>query len=473
MALFAYVTTECRQECHTHQREEALEKLLEKIEVSQKLGGFDPFPANYYVKKQFGGRNGRLIGRLEFVTIRKPNGELEAHSVLVLLSFMTRGNPEYAGSFSKKPKEYGEQHFNHLYSELGLKEWVEERLTVNPPSEKQVPNSAEYGYLHQALQRIEGEAAGRPDESLCESRAWVELCAKKPFKDWLGALYQAVFEAKGEDMPGGELVEIPGKPEWALLVRYFPSKRVLFLVAPVVKNDAIAIDRIRNDYADLLNGPETDIEKFLNRARRAYPSEVLQDDELWLEIEKDDDANMALSREELELLKSARSAGGGYPLFINGRAGSGKTTILQYLFADYLYYHLTVGGASHPPVYFTYNSELLRRSHQMVTRLLRCHAKWGQHKNRDEFVEERSVEIEEAFREFHGHLLSLVPLTERGMRFAPAKYVNYARFKQLWEENFSRDPAARGAFGPDISWHVIRSYIKGISSEEFIDPEEY
>ena len=69
--------------------------------------------------------------------------------------------------------------------------------------------------------------------------------------------------------------------------------------------------------------------------------------------------------------------------------------------------------------------------------------------------------------------LIFMPVVERGQRFAPAKYVNYAQFKQLWEENFSRDPAARASFGPDISWHVIRSYIKGLSSEEFIDPEEY
>ena len=71
MALFIHVTDECRKECHTHQREDALDKLVEKIEASQKLSGFDPFPANYHVKKQFGGRNGRLIGRLELVTTKK------------------------------------------------------------------------------------------------------------------------------------------------------------------------------------------------------------------------------------------------------------------------------------------------------------------------------------------------------------------------------------------------------------------
>ncbi len=471
MALFVYVADECRQECRNYQRDDALDKVVEKLETSQKLGGFDPFPANYHVKKQFGGRNGRLIGRLELVTAKRVSGELETHSVLVLLSFLIRSDSKYHAQFSSKPKEYGEQYFDHLYSNAGLKAWAENRLRVNPPPEKPLPSNEEYGYLHQALQRH--EASDRAEESVCESREWCDRCAKKPFKDWLGSLYQAIFDARYEDVPGGELLDVPGKSEWQILVRYFSTKRVLFLVAPVLKNDAAGLAKIREAYADVLTRPEAQIETFINRARRAYPSEVLQDDELWLEIEKDDDANMALSKEELDLLESARSSKGGYPLFINGRAGSGKTTILQYLFADYLYYHLTVGGVEHPPVYFTYNSELLRRSQQLVTRLLRCHAKWAKHKNREQFVEERTADIEEAFREFHQHLLSLVPVPERGQRFAPTKYVNYAQFKQLWEENFSRDPAARASFGPDISWHIIRSYIKGLSSEEFIDPEEY
>lgn len=473
MALFVQITDNCDAECNTHGRTDALKKLVEKLESLQKLGGFDPFPANYHVKKQFGGRNGRLIGRLELVTTTKADGEKDTHSVLVLLSFMTRGNPAYHTQFGRKPKEYGEQHFDHLYSNAGLKAWVESRLKVNPPPEKPVPSNEEYGYLLQALQRHETPGAERAEESVCESREWCERCAKKPFKDWLGSLHQAIYLGKWEDVLGGTLLDVPGKPEWQILVRYFSTKRVLFLVAPVLRSDEGGLAKIRTDYAAVLTRPEAEIETFINRARRAYPCEVLEDDELWLEIEKDDDANMALSKEELDLLESARKADGGYPLFINGRAGSGKTTILQYLFADYLYYHLTVGGVEHPPVYFTCNSELLRRSQQLVTRLLRCHAKWAKHKNRDQFVDERAVDIEEAFREFHQHLLSLVPVVERAQRFAPAKYVNYAQFKQLWEENFSRDPAARASFGPDISWHVIRSYIKGLSSEEFIDPEEY
>jgi superfamily I DNA/RNA helicase len=473
MALFVHTTDNCKEECRTHDRTDALEKLAEKVEASQKLSGFDPFPANYHVKKQFGGRNGRLIGRLHTVTATGADGRTDTHAVLVLLSFMIRSNPAYHSQFSKKPVEYGVQYFDHLYSETGLKTWVEERVKVNPPTEKPVPSSEEYGYLRQVLQRNDSAAAGVVEESLCESREWVERCGKKPFKDWLSTLYQAIFEVNWRDTPGGETVDVPGKPDWAILVRYFPTSRVLFLVSPVVKSDVAGLAEVRKRFAEVLDGPEQGIETILNRSRRAYPSEVLEDDDLWLELEKDDEANMALSPEEMRLLESARSTGGGYPLFINGRAGSGKTTILQYLFADYLYYHLTVGGVANPPVYFTYSSELLQRSQRTVTRLLSCHAKWAKHKNREQFVDEKGPVIDDAFREFHNHLLSLVPPIERAQRFAPAKYVNYSRFKQLWEENFSRDPSARGAFGPDISWHIIRSYIKGLSSEEFIDPEEY
>ena len=72
-------------------------------------------------------------------------------------------------------------------------------------------------------------------------------------------------------------------------------------------------------------------------AARSYPYLMILDQDSWLAIQKDEEANLALSPEEAELLDSIHRAGVegelGYPLFINGRAGSGKSTMLQYLAA--------------------------------------------------------------------------------------------------------------------------------------------
>ena len=60
-------------------------------------------------------------------------------------------------------------------------------------------------------------------------------------------------------------------------------------------------------------------------SRRGYPALILADDELWIDLEKEPIANMALSPEESEVLQSARRSEHAFPLFINGRAGSGKS----------------------------------------------------------------------------------------------------------------------------------------------------
>lgn len=71
-------------------------------------------------------------------------------------------------------------------------------------------------------------------------------------------------------------------------------------------------------------------EEVIRKAKRAYPDYILLDVDLWAKIEEDDIANLALSPEEELLLESAT-----FPMFINGQAGSGKSTMLFYLFAHF------------------------------------------------------------------------------------------------------------------------------------------
>lgn len=57
--------------------------------------------------------------------------------------------------------------------------------------------------------------------------------------------------------------------------------------------------------------------------------------------------------------------------------------------------------------------------------------------------------------------------------FPKEKVIDYGRFKHWWESRFSREPSARKLFDADISWHIIRTYIKGISTEGYLDPDDY
>ncbi len=461
MAIFVYVTTECRLEAEHHAFQVTLENFRERVEAAQSTRLFHHFPKPYLVKKKFGSYQGRLIAAQHAV------GE---DSVVVFLSVMIRGSNNYETQFGRDPVAYGEQHFKPLYTQSDLVAYVSERTKVSPVAEKAAPSDDEYGYLTQVFGQADNTTG---EDSVCESAEWVTRCADARFVNWFANLFQALEQPMKDDARGGELLPVPGKPGWAILCRRFSHLRLRLLIAPVVTSDAADLAALRRSHSTLLEGDALRSEDVLPRCRRAYPGLVLANGDLWQNLEKDPHANLALSPEESEVLEAARHPQGGFPLFINGRAGSGKSTILQYLFADYLYFHLTNGGTGEPPVYFTCNTELLTRSRQNVETLLRCSAKWWHRDDLDQMVDQNQPVLNRAFVEFHRHLLSLVPSDIREKSFRAEKYVDYSRFKQLWRARFGQEPTAQREYGPDVSWHVIRSYIKGLAVDTLLDPDEY
>ncbi len=482
MALFVFITDNCREEASEHPNwSDRLESFAKELEKKQTVAMFEHFPPPYLVKKKFGEYSGRLIAAHVMV------GEERDDSVVVLLSALVRGDGKYE-AFSNDAVAYGQQHLEQLYRGEDWAAYVWKRKEKEPPKPKPDVSEDEYGYLHGALSAVsarvdEGETPA--EELVAESSEWVKRCGETTFQNWHSHLHkaveQAVFEETGHDLPGGRMVRVPGCLGWSVLLRSFPQHRLLWLAAPVVDNDQAALKTLRKMYAPVLTQETPSLETVLKASRRAYPAVLLLAPDMWMNLQREVQANMALSPEESQVLRSARrqqgadgTVTGGFPMFINGRAGSGKTTILQYLFAEILFYHLTKGEAAAPPIYFTCNRELLRNSREFVEKLLSCNASYSHHDgDRGALVKESKAVLDGAFKEFHEHLLSLVEPTERTERFAKDKYVGYARFKQLWTARFGKLPKARKEFGPDVSWHVIRSYIKGLTSEELTDFEEY
>lgn len=56
-------------------------------------------------------------------------------------------------------------------------------------------------------------------------------------------------------------------------------------------------------------------------------------------MEKESKSNLVLTEEQVQVVASNEP---NYPLFISGRAGSGKSTVLQYLFAEVLLRYLSM-----------------------------------------------------------------------------------------------------------------------------------
>lgn len=461
--LFTYVTTECRDEASSHALSHALENFILRVEQSQDTRHFDPFPPPYLVKKQFGGRQGRLIAARENV-----QHDGEDHTVIVFLSVMIRGEHAYDAEFGKDPETYGHRFFDDRYSRADLEAYVADRLRQSPVQPKPTPSEAEYGYLYQALAPHNEHG----EDIVCESAEWVNQVQSEPFKDSVVRIYDALSTAAPSPDDGGALIPIPQKAGWAILARYLPEFNLWFLAA--ILSDAPAqIDSTRERFARILNEQPTSTGDVLRCCRRAYPRIVLADEALWVKLQKDPLGNLALSPEETEILESCMRPAGAFPLFINGRAGSGKSTILQYLFTDYLYYHLTAGSGTLAPVYFACNAELLTQARAVVESLLKCGAKYWDNNDREGLLAKASGLLDGAFREFRGHLLGLLPAKDKAERFHIRSRVDYARFRKLWLKKFGHDRAMMRDCSPDLCWHVIRTYIKGASTESLLDPDEY
>lgn len=301
---------------------------------------------------------------------------------------------------------------------------------------------------------------------LLETEAWVKKMRAPSARDFLALYHQLLEQVDLSDLHSAG-TNIECKVSWdrnrrlGIAYLYRPDLNRLVLLEPLRQTDDVdaLLEHHRHRLAQIAdNGHD------LGRvAVRSYPYLMVLDQDAWLAIQKDEESNLALSPEEAELLESIRRTGSGrevsYPLFINGRAGSGKSTMLQYLAADYVGFALR-RDATRLPLYMTCSRDLLERARVTVRGLLTAH-----HARLLEGAPDASrlsAVLTRSFVVFHDFLYSLLP-ADKQRQLSPSRYVNYAMFRQLWMKDFARRSEAR-QMAPDVAWHTIRSYIKGIRS---------
>lgn len=460
MALFVHVTQRCEDEAASAGWQEDLEKLKNKVERAQDLQGFDHFPAPYRVKKKFPRYNARVIASLHKV------GD---NDVACFLSILTKADSAY-DQFQNDPVGFGKRNFEGLFTEADLHRIVTERTATAPPPPKPQPTEAEYSFLFRAGRSVELGKNG--DGLISETSAWVGKVSQSPIKDRLTLFHSALDKLQ----PDRDFVPIPDRPGWGIFYAQHPELRVTVLLEPLAGDADNQLPQLRQKYARLLsrNGEVTE-ELLLRHCQRAYPDYLCCGEDEWLEVQKDAVANIALSPEETRVLEAARQATGAFPLFINGRAGSGKSTLLQYIFSEHLHLYLTQeqDAGFKPPLYLTCSAELLQHSRTIVEKLLKCNASFLSAGDPVHPERAHRSTMDLAFQEFRPFLLAHLQPTDPLQNFRPNNRVDYAQFRKLWQQKFGNDVDARKRFGPDISWHVIRTYIKGMSAESHQDPDDY
>ena len=438
-----YISKLCKKDIKSLGYEREIEKFRKKILKEQSAQQFDHFPKPF-LKKRFQ-RQVRLISTEKVI---------DDYSVIIFLRLLIRGSGEYksfgANKFEVLP---GYDRVEAEITDEALLEFIEKekpKLPKPPPS----PSTEEMNYLNASL----SGAQDFHQDHFCETQLWVDRIKENKFAPRVSHFIDPILETVDSDQPGLQKVVSDKNDKYGILYRRIPDQKRVILFAPFIGGD-VPEQRVRELYEKLLDS-EVDSDSVSRKTKRAYPHDLVLNDDAWFQIQKEDSGNMALSLEEIQVLESPGENHGGFPLFINGSAGSGKSTILQFLFSKFLLTYLSQSRSSgSSPVFFACNDELLEKSQESVTAILEAMLKCREEEDKiEEWNQIVGVSKSTPFLNFHSWLCKL---SNEEKRFAQDKLVDYGKFKSWWEDSFKQEgPAARKLYNADTSWHVIRSYIK-------------
>lgn len=478
MTFFVSISDKCTADAKQFGVTEYLQELASTIERDQAFWQLEAFEYPFWVKKRLGNRHTRLICRLESHQV----GAIQ-HHVLVFLRVLQRGGREYEQLFVNI-KKYGEELYRQVdHAEIlrELNQRSQETALVPLPS----PSQEENGFIYAVRSQYQHTELHHQRDMMYDCWSWVEQSSAKFEEEMLREIADRLVQVIGESSvaamsrDGQTDVYLLGEyAGYRVLMLWFVQHQLSCLTLEAIDASAnlplserhLSVEQLREA------AQTTSFEQFqqmLSRmARRVYPQLVCLTPHEWLTVQHDQVANLALSPEEAEILSVAQRQERPFPLFINGRAGSGKSTILQCLFSDYLHYALQEQTQSQP-IYFSCNQKLADRAAEMVWQIV-------QHSCRYHAANQQSVALtrltlhsmRQYCVEFRQFLYLQLSDTER-QAFAVGQLIEYGQFRQLWETKFGKQREAQQHYPASLCWHVIRCYIKGHQADDYLDPDDY
>lgn len=342
-----------------------------------------------------------------------------------------------------------------------------------------------------------------------ESRTRVKRFEEEKYKELAYRYYDILNKIVGQPSTGIEIEQLE-KPMLSIAkdshgVIYYcrflvdvtehPSEEIILLLDARDKRDHRLENELRNgikgkgkfSWLSKVNSEiiteNAQLDDLSRQSGRAYFAYILADEYLWRLIEGVkkpmrkaigqsegvDIVNPALSVEEILILNKTKYASDRVvlPLFDNGRAGSGKSTMLYHLFAEYVMRRLK----SKLPgrlLFLTYTKRLLEESKKTVENLLKVGTEFiGESLNDNELI----GILNEAFWVFPEFLMHLIPQEERFRKFPAEKFItNFGDFSRAYDKI---TPKTAKLYSPDMAWHVIRTYIKGYNPTNELTPDDY
>ncbi len=405
----------------------------------------------------------RLIGQVQSVDNRTTQ-------VFVFFRIFERADKDYLEFLRYKGQQRGANLVQQGYSEMNLEEWVKSKRI-----EKKVPNLLPVE-LRKWIEPLEELSVGktRTEYHVHELDTWAEAVYENFIEadEGLRNLGELVFhiidsEAAGAEIGKVNITKSSEKSSYSAIWAKRSATEIALLSAATASPKQSDIDKAEKTMLD---------SEYRSRVKRAYFSVVTYSFELWRSIQKQDGGNIFLSEDEINSLNrmSGSDKDSNLPSVLSGRAGSGKSTMLAYVFSALLLKKVlhNLEGA---PVYISYNSKLLTQSKELILLLLKANGDFGELienssieiRNR---LEKIKLEIDNYFFTYHEFLLSFVDAHEKH-KFSEIKRVDFSDFKRAYSGaksllNPFQNVSVRKEISAERAWFIIRQFIKGSLTEE-------
>lgn len=382
-------------------------------------------------------------------------------------------------TFSKQQSADRERHFDDNCTD---KQIIDHHIKRQKPTQPvaNTLSATDHSFLNSRLPRyevleskivIETNEWCNTIEEWCKNRG--SLLVKTMSTNLHNMIESIDKKIESKSLPSSSHVQIESGHDMQIIYRYFEKWDILMLIDVMLKETAKTA-KARSTKKELSEryGVTFENEAILKqRCRRLYPRLLIYGYNEWWEVQATKKANMVLSPEESMILETVRSCDSNvppYPLFVNGRAGSGKSTILQFLFAGVLkvyFQNQGLGDLGIPPIYITYNKQLLEQAKETVTEILESNP--FELANRPLENATPNTQTDRCFNTVRELLRSLLPDSKQ-QNYKPSHYMDFKKFRPRWDDQRIqlRDPRAK-ELSAGIVWHGIRAYIKGLGIESF------
>jgi AAA15 family ATPase/GTPase len=237
------------------------------------------------------------------------------------------------------------------------------------------------------------------------------------------------------------------------------SKQLLLLNGANLKKQKAHWENAKKRIQDYRQISINTYDELAKNSLRSYPKMIFNDFDAWLTIQSGNElSNLCLLQEQTNYLQNFK-----FPTYINAQAGSGKSTILYYLFAQ-TYWIKSLNRDTLKEVgniiFLTENEYLLNKFTKPAIKSLLSN-------NADlmGLPEDDLLAVDTCFATFKSFLWNLLD-EETQKEFEIVKYLDFSTFKNKYEN--SKNYHGKQKYTAEAAWFIINTYIRGYDNNQDI-----